>query len=193
MKSLKNTYFLVLLLCITLSSYAQKPFKVIHKAERKFENGQNKRALKLLSKAEKMNFGICGNAGVNADRAINLLRAKIYIDQKEYQLARNSIDSIGLWAMVDNLDSIIIRTYQMEYGKDSLSNMVDSSLINTKVVCTGYKCYAIIPLTNGKEITMKISISNFKVRSLNDNRKKAEEWIKEFKESENYKLIKEKG
>lgn len=192
MKSLKNTFFLVLLLSITLSSYAQKPFKVIHKAERKFENGQNKRALKLLSKAEKMNLGFCGTWD-NRDKAINLLRAKIYVDQKEYQLARNSIDSIAFWSMIDNLDSIIIRTYQMEYGKDSLSNMVDSSLINTKVVCRDYDCYALIPLTNGKEIKMKISISNPNLRYLNDNREKAEEWIKEFKESENYKLIKEKG
>ena len=80
---------------LTLRTFAQEGFKVIHTAEQQYENGQDKKALKLLSVAENMKYRFCGNACMDADRAINLLGAKIYIDQKDDQLARNSLDSIG--------------------------------------------------------------------------------------------------
>ena len=176
---------------------AKKGFKVIRKAERKNENGQNERALKLLSKAENMNIGFCYSISIDANRAINLIRAKIYIDKKEYQMARNSLDSICLeyfddWKYLrDNLDSIRIRTYQMEYGKDSLSSMIDSSLVNTKVKCEYYSCIAIIPLKNGKEIKMRFNQINFDLMFMDDEKQKVEIWVDRFKKSENYKLIKE--
>jgi len=194
MKNLKHILSLFLLLSLALPTFAQKGFKVINKAEIKYKNGQNKKALKLLSNAEKMNFGFCGNAWMDADRAINLLRAKIYIQQENYRLARNSLDSIGWAYKGDNLDSIRIRTYQMEFGKESLSKMIDSSLINTMVKCGEYDCYVIIPLSNGKEIKLKPNpMSNFDLIYLDDEKKKAEKWVFRFKDSDNYKLIKEKS
>lgn len=194
MKNLRNIFFLFVLLSLVIPTFAQEGFKVIHKAEQKYENGKKKRALYLLSKAEKMNYGFCGNAWMDANRAINLLRATIYIDQKDYQLARNSLDSIGWEYRGDNFDSIRIRTYQMEYGKDSLSNMIDSSLVNTKVECGEYDCFVVIPLTNGKEIILKPNLmSNFDLIYLDDEKKKVEKWVFKFKDSENYKLIKEKS
>jgi hypothetical protein len=193
MIDLKYVLIFLVFFNLILQTFAQKGFKVIHKAEQKYEDGQNKRALELLSKAEKMNYGFCGNARMGAKRAINLLRTKIYINKKEYQLARNSLDSIGWEYKGDNLDSIKIRTYQMEYGKDSLSNMIDSSLVNTKVECEEYDCFAIIALKNGKEIKMKVNPIDFDLIYISDEKKKAEIWVNWFKESENYKLIKEKN
>lgn len=42
---------------LVLPSLAQKRLEMIHKAEQKYENGQCKKALKLLAKAEKMEYG----------------------------------------------------------------------------------------------------------------------------------------
>lgn len=193
MKNLKYTLIFLIFFSFTIQTFAQKGFDVINKAALKYENGQNKRALKLLSKAENMNFGFCGNAWMEADRAINLLRSKIYINEKEYQLARNSLDSIGWEHYEDNFDSIRIRTYQMEYGKDSLSSMIDTSLVNIKVECGEYDCIAIIPLTNGKSVKLKGYQIKFDVIFLDDEKKQTETWVNRFKESENYKLIKEKS
>lgn len=194
MKNLNHILSLFIFLSLALPTFAQKGFKVIHKAEKKYDNRQNKKALKLLSKAEKMNYGFCGNAWMDADRAINLLRAKIYIDQENYQLARNSLDSIGWEYKGDNLDSIRIRTYQLEYGKDSLSNMIDTSFTNTKIECGDYDCFVIMPLSNGENLKLKVTpISNSDLIFIDDEKKKLEIWITRFKESQNYELIKEKS
>lgn len=178
---------------LSLQIYAQEGFKMIRKAEHKYENGHNNSALKLLSKAENMNYGFCGNASMDANRAINLLKAKIYINKKEYQMARNSLDSIGWEHISDNLDSIRIRTYQMEYGKDSLSNMIDSSFVNTKVDCRECDCYSIITLTNGKVLKLKVNSIKNNLICLAEEKKKVEFWVTWFIESENYKLIKDKS
>ena len=193
MNDMKGILIFLVFFCLTLKTFAQEGFKVIYKAEVKYENGQHERALKLLTKAENMNYGFCGNAWMDANRAINLLRAKIYIDNKEYQMARNSLDSINWEYLEDNLDSIRIRTYQMEYGKDSLSSMIDASLVNTNVECGESDCYVIIPLTNGKLIRMKFCLFNSNLMYIADASKKKEMWVTWFKETENYKLIKEKS
>ncbi len=192
MKAFKDILIFLVFFCLTLQIFAQRGYKVIYKAERKYEKGHYKKALKLLSKAENMNYGFCGT-WMEADRAINLLRAKIYINKKEYQLASNSLDSIGRGHAGDNLDSIRIRIYQMEYGKDSLSRMIDSALVNTRVECVEENCFAMIPLMNGKAIKMKGNLFNSELIFMNDVKKKTEIWVKAFKESEHYKLIKEKS
>lgn len=182
-------FSLLVLLDSPLPTYAQRGFKVIDKAEQKFEDGKNKRALKILSKAEKMNYGFCGNARISASNTINLLRAKIYIDQKDYQLARNSLDSIA-WGF--NLDSIRIRTYQLEYGKDSLSNIIDTSFANTRIECKELYCFVIIPLLNGHNLRLTLNpMTNGELMNIKDEKKRVEKWITIFKESENYELLKE--
>ncbi|UII25823.1 hypothetical protein LVD15_21350 [Fulvivirga maritima] len=193
MKKLKILFFVLLLIELNVPTYAQKGFGVILKAGQKYEDGQYKKALKLLAKAERMDYGFCGNAWEGSERAINLLRTKIYINQENYQLARKCLNSIGLEYKGDNLDSIRIRTYQMEYGKDSLSNMIDLSFNNTKVVCRENDFFVIIPLTNGEKIELKINpIFNFDLIHMDDENEKVAKWIGSFKESENYKLIQER-
>lgn len=81
----------------------------------------------------------------------------------------------------------------MEYGKDSLSAMLDSSLVSTKVECGEYDCYAIIPLINGKVIRMKFNPFMSDLTYMDDERKKIEMWVPWFRDSENYKMIKEKS
>ncbi len=187
MKHAKSIIIFLVFLCLTLQVYSQEGFEVISIAERKYKNGQYNGALKLLSKAEKMDYGFCGNAWMEANEAINFLRYKIYMHKKEYQMAINSLDSLGYSS--DYNDSIKIRIYQMEYGKDSLSSIIDSSLVNTTIECGKYHCYAIIPLTNGNVIRMR---TRFSLNNISDEKKKAKIWITWFRKSKNYTLIKEK-
>lgn len=186
---------ILLLICFTqalfLHAFSQNGFELINKAENRYAHGHTKSALRLLDKAEKVDYGFCGNAWSDAKRDINLLRAEIYIQQQEYQLARNSLDAISHGFLIDNFDSIRIRTYQMDYGKDSLSSMIDTSLINTKVECEGYDCFALIPLTNGTAVKLKLE-PTYELIMTDDAIKKAEIWVSWFKKSENYKLLLER-
>ena len=183
---------LLLTLTISLHAFSQNGFELISKAENRYAHGHTNSALRLLDKAEKVNYGFCGNAWSDAKRAIILLRAEIYIQQQEYQLARNSVDAISYGYLKDNFDSIRIRTYQMEYGKDSLSSMIDTSLVNAKVECEGYDCFALIPLTNGKAVKLKLE-PTYELIVTDDTTKKAEIWVSWFKKSENFKLLLEKS
>ena len=80
----------------------------------------------------------------------------------------------------------------MDYGKDSLSSMIDTSLVNAKVECEGYDCFAIIPLTNGKVVKLKLE-PTYELIMTDDAIKKAEIWVSLFKKSENFKLLLEKS
>lgn len=179
---------------LAIPTYAQEGFNVIRKAEAQFQKGNSEKALKLLIKAKTMGYGPCGNAAMDANRSINLLRAKIYMTQEKYQEARNSLDSIYAERRLDNLDSIRIRTLQLEFGKDSMSNMLDSSLPNVKIECGESDCYAILPFTNGKIIRLKINtFRNREITAIWFETNKEEIWINWFKQSEYYAMLKEKG
>lgn len=172
-------------------AHAQDGFKVIRKAQRKYDIGLNKKALKLLEKADNMDYGFCGNAWMDANREINTLRATIYIDQKQYQLARNSLDSIFWEYPNDNFDSIRIRTYQFEFGKDSLAQLFDSSLDDVKIECSEFACFFDFPLRNGQTMRLKLSsVNNFELFSEEkDDEERLQKWLERFRASENYKMI----
>jgi len=178
---------------LALPCFAQKGFKLITKAELKYEQGKNTKALKLLSKAENMNYGFCGNAWMDASFSINLLRVKIHFKNNDYQAARDCLDSVNWRADGDYLDSIRIRTYQMEFGKDSLSKMIDVSLVSASIECGDYYCYFMLALTNGKSIKFTAHQITSDLTPLYDEMKLTKDWVKRFKESANYTLIKEKG
>jgi len=188
---MKNMKFIILslfLINIKFELCAQKGFKIIQKAEQKYLDGNYSKSMKLLDKADKMDYGFCGNAWMDAYKAIHFLRAQNYIKTKNYQLARNHLDSIQ---SQDNYDSIRIITYQLELGKDSLRKMIDASLEKAFISCIDYTCYANIPLTNGKTILkLKINlIQNRDIVSETDDRKKRELWLNKFLSSNNYKMI----
>lgn len=185
--------FLIFLLGYSGFTYGHKGFEIIRKAEEKFEKGESKKALKLLKKAEKKDYGFCGNAVLTASRSINLLRAKIYMNQGEYEKARNSLNLIYAEYSEDNIDSIRIRTYQMEFGKEVLGGMV-GSLENTHIEEEedGY-FYVKIPLQNGIEMRLKIASKESLPYMLEENKdKRAKMWVEKFKTSDNYKLLKGK-
>lgn len=172
--------------------HAQNGFKVIKKAEAKFKRGNFKKALKLLSKAEDMNYGFCGNAWLDANHDINILRSKIYRQQGEYQLLRNSLDSIGFEYPNENYDSLRIRAYQLEFGKESFNKMMMAELDKARFESVIHDWYVVIALENGCDVRLKLKAKNH-IRFILGKEPKVgiEFWLKEFKKSENFKLIQE--
>ena len=70
-------------------------YKYIRKAERLINSNINlNRAIKLLDKAENVNYGFCGNAWATAFWNINYLKARAYDKKEQYSMALAHLDSI---------------------------------------------------------------------------------------------------
>lgn len=187
-------WIVTLSLClITNLVHAQSGFHVIKKAERKYEAGKEKAALRLLNRAEKLDYGFCGNSWIGANRSICLLKARIYMDSDKYLEARNSLNSI-LWEHEDdNLDSIRIRTYQLQFGKMKVSEGMDLALKNAYLESDESDCYVIMPM-NGLACDFRFKMNPMNSLFVIAGKDKYEElksWIEEFHSSGNYKLAKE--
>lgn len=174
-------------------SYGQNSFKLLDKAEISFTKGKNEKAMKQIMKAETADYCTCGNCAMEVNRKANLLRYKIYKQLGEHNLSRQSLDSI--YTSNTKTDSLKVLSYQIEYGKEYLSNKIDSALINSKIICNEVDCYAEIPLReDGREIRLKIGfMDSFHYQIIEDEAERIEKWRKQFKESEIYKMIKEKS
>ena len=184
----------IFFILISFLSFTQEGFKIIKQAEKKFTQKKYNKSLRLLEDAKNMNYGFCGNAWSEANYAIYSLRSKIYIELKQYQHARNCLDSIYMPKSVDNFDSIIIITYINEIGKDSLASMIDSSLLKTEIKSISQElCYIIIPLTDN------VNILKFKVNEMmnytfwKDKVGLKRKWLQNFRENYLLQLIKNKS
>lgn len=123
----------ILFLLLVLSSYtwSQKGFDVIHKAERKIERGNYTRALHLLEKAEKMNYGFCGNAWIEAQESILIDKAEIYSKTGNHLLAANTLNEFSFWMYLyhpENVDSLKTVYCVNEFGKERVKHEIDSCL-----------------------------------------------------------------
>jgi hypothetical protein len=171
---------------------AQEGFDLIRKAQKKYEHTKYKKALHLLDKAEHMDYGFCANAWGAANSSINLLRAKIYMEQQKFQLVRNSLDSIDWNYGTDNIDSIKIRSYQLEFGRTYLRNTIDSALLHAQIDCNTYDCFLNLPLSNGSTIRMKTNSELFlNLLYLKTDQQKVAFWLEHFRKSQSYQIIKE--
>ncbi len=182
--------FLLFLLGASVFAHAQTGYEVIDKAEKLYERGRYTKALVLLKRAENMNYGFCGNAWMSAHRSIGLLRSSIYIEQGKYQRARNTLDSLLSLYPDDNGDSIRIVSYQLEYGKDTLSKYIDEGLENVRFHDVDFLLFVEIPLSNGIIIRLKPQILEVSRLYTKNRNEQIPYWREEFKKSSNYKLIK---
>jgi len=185
---------LPLLLGIQFTCISQSGFRVIEKAEKIYKQGDFNKSLKLLKRAEKMDYGFCGNAHIEAEIEIHTLRSEIYLKTKNYKLARASLDSIISFGERRDIDSIKVRTYQDELGADYLKNVIDDSLNDSFVDCNNNDCYGIIPLMN-KETSLKFKIyGDYLVYMFEkDLNKRNNMWVQKFFKSNSYKLIKKES
>lgn len=185
-----KTVLLLLLFNLTYptTSFPQKGFKTIQKAETKYEKGKYLKALNLLNKTDHGDYGFCGNVWMGANYLANKLRCQIYIKLENYQMARNNLDSIIWYHQGQSVDSLKIRTYQLQYGAKKLAENIDTSLQNVSIICTDYSCYAQIPILDQPSfIKLKINSSlYFKLNKIKNNALKLQLWIEDFKKSKNY-------
>ena len=184
-----RTASLILIYAIICSPtvFAQSGFKTIKKAELKYEKRKYVKALNLLNKADKMNYGFCSNAWVDANYAINILRYKIYTDLENYQMARHSLDSISSSNQSIEIDLMKIRAYQLEYGSKKLAKSIDTSFNNVIIICENFTCYAKIPIFDNAFINLKLCVvlSLYVSRLINETQR-LQLWIEAFKKSNIY-------
>jgi len=111
---------------------SQEGFDVIRRAEKKIDHGNYEKALKLLEKADSMNYGFCGNAWIEAREAIVLNRIKIYDAKGEHLKAANALNSANLY-YGENLDSLKIAYFIKTIDKEQIKREIDSciNLIST--------------------------------------------------------------
>jgi len=181
---------LLILFCVGShpTLFAQKGFKVIHKAERKYEKGKPNKALRLLDKAQGLDY-FCGLGYMSAYDAIIRLRVQILFDRQAYQQARVAIESRN-GAMRGLLDSLYVRSYQLEYGEDSLQAWVDPSLTGMHVEEVESNVYVVLPLKNGGRL--KLWMGSF-YKMMQETEVEEERilayWLRNFGQGGNYELL----
>lgn len=115
------------LLLIPNLIYSQKGFKVIRKAENKIKHGHYSKALKLLNKADTMDYGFCGNAWSEADEAIALNRIKIYRTQGGSLIAANELNKLNVM-FSPNIDSLKVEYFALVFEKSRMKREIDSCI-----------------------------------------------------------------
>ena len=187
----RPTSIFLFLILITQNISAQKAYKVIEKAEHKIVEKNYEKALKLLNKAENMDYGFCGNAKLTADYEIDSLRFVAYFKLNKFELARKSLDSLFSFGKREDLDSLKVLTYQKEYGDEFIRNIIDKSIPNSYVECNDYDCFGYIPLAgNEKHLKFKIYGDYLNYMFIEDRTERNNLWITEFRKSKTYELIK---
>ena len=125
---MKN-YILILLLFSFSKNFGQveynykQGYKFIGRAGKEIENGNLTKAEKLLEKANKSNYGFCGNAWASAHSQINLLKVEIFNQRKEFDKSFSALDSIkgcGIGADCEARDSLKIITLFLKFGKEKV-------------------------------------------------------------------------
>jgi hypothetical protein len=187
-------YFVILFCCsFFLPLYGQKSFKTIKRAEQKFENGNSKRALKLLLKAEQNKDVFCGTAAFQKDNAIGVLRARIYVAAKAYSEARRALQQPHVFGQ--NVDSLTILSYQLEFGADVLKQNIDKGLDNSYISYNESLeiYYVCVPITKDLVIQFNTFFFNHSIEP--DRRTDYEHsflrrWVTKFRESSLYEWVK---
>jgi hypothetical protein len=88
---------------------------------------------KILNKAEKRNYGFCGNAKESALSEIDYLRAKILFIQNEYEKCLIKLNSENIWIRQKSSDSLKIECLIKIHGKEKVKSVIFEKC-NEKIV-----------------------------------------------------------
>lgn len=112
---MKKYFIISLLIFVSFQLWSQN-YNYINRAEKLINKSRNlSKAMRLLNKAQNVDYGFCGNAWAEADWSIHYLKARIYYIQEKYELAikeLNSIDNCHLGGDCHSSDSLKLRVYQ---------------------------------------------------------------------------------
>jgi len=192
----KPTRWILFLILIYSSCecFAQRNDHLLRRAERNYKKGKHEQALRLLDKADGKRADECGLSAIHYYCTLNTLRSRVYIGLGDYLKARAVLDSYAYLGRSHLTDSLRILTLQMQFGKDSLRRMVDSSLNSAYVDCFQDDCNLYIPLIN-KAAVIFIPLAPDRNTSLLSPEEYVivmKDWKKYFYSSYMYKLLNEK-
>jgi len=122
-KKMKRYFYI--LFFFTFNLFSQN-YELINKADKILcsENPNLNKAEKILNKAEKSNYGFCGNAKMSALSEIEYLRAKILFYQNEYKKCLVKLDSENVWIKQKSSDSLKIVCLIKIYGKEKIQKLI---------------------------------------------------------------------
>ncbi|MDI9308815.1 MAG: hypothetical protein QM535_01270 [Limnohabitans sp.] len=120
---------LLILLLLNQLSFSQD-YSLLRKAEKKLEKKEYDKALRLLNRAEKADYGFCGNASIEALYKIDSLKLRLFKESK---------DLIGLQKFLDNINFEFNERYSKEriflalnfYKKEELKRLLIESILNS--------------------------------------------------------------
>lgn len=121
-------FILFILIVVTPFAWSQKGFKVIRKAEQKMEQGNYQKALRLLDKADGMNYGFCGNAWIEAQELIVINRATVYAKLDQPLRAADTLNALTSLYITAPIDSLKTVYYVEEFGKERVKREIDSCI-----------------------------------------------------------------
>jgi len=188
---MKQTLLILFILFFSVSGFSQS-YKSIERAEREMMAGNYDKALRLLKRAEKQDYGFCGNAWIEAVQNIDSLKLAIYKQKGDKKQLKKFLDE------VNPVNEVFDDYYSKERIILALENFTEEELRSTILNAlysykqdTAYFETNIISLKLTRDYTLKLRIDVFKIMSLESDRKLSfnDALIEYFKQSEYYKML----
>ncbi len=105
---MKHIVILILISVSFIRCSEQDGFNIIKDARINYKLGDLDQALHLLDQASSSDYGTCGNSYIEAYVKIVDLKAKIYLDKKDYQRVRAVLNESNVYG--GDFDSLRIQS-----------------------------------------------------------------------------------
>lgn len=129
---MKKQFIIVLFLFFCFSSFSQS-YKTIHKAEKAIDQKNYDKALRLLDKAEKQDYGFCGTAWLEAKIMITELRFRAYKEKGDKNELEKLLNEVNPFFEFNNSYSKERLALALDtYTKDEIDTRIKQALLNYK-------------------------------------------------------------
>lgn len=126
-------------------------YKFIEKAKNFIREGEYPKAEKLLDMASRADYGFCGNAWSSANGEIGNTKAKIYIIQRYYNKALNTLETVGecmFGADCATRDSLKVSALIGKFGKTNVRSAFNEAGSFKKPDVLNYQYSVVLPSLN---------------------------------------------
>jgi len=166
-------------------------YKTIKKAERKINGKEYAKALRLLNRALKEDYGFCGNAKIEAEIEVNALKLRLYRESGDYVELIKFLDGIEPFLEFETIYSAErIRLALRKYSKTNLNAHVVSAL--SKFTSNEYVDYSNIALLQiDTDYTLKLLIRSEEILELQEKHQLSfnDALVRFYNESEYFKIL----
>lgn len=122
----------MLIFLVSFNVKAQDGYKLIKKAKKEIKRENFDKAFRLLTSAEKADYGFCGNSYYYALGEIGILKSEIYNFQKKFDDSLEILDSYfacNFGVDCGIRDSMRIETLFLKHGKENIKNEFRNNII----------------------------------------------------------------